>query len=179
MTPDSTTKRVALEEERSVVTPNSWLPCHGWSGPTHERLITLSLKDFLEQRLESRSNTIQPQEIYVFPLASVFNYRKDYSKFVIESNATMSNNMASDLGLLNFTIRGVSCDRSTVAGLLCQCCKRLSVSLSNINIQATTEISIVQLARIRQMQPTYPLPPCMTRLEKSSHQRDRTRPSSF
>jgi hypothetical protein len=40
-------------EDRSLVTPTSHVPCCGWLGRGHQKLIALSLKDFIDRRLES------------------------------------------------------------------------------------------------------------------------------
>jgi hypothetical protein len=116
-TPCSKKRRAATEDSSAFVTPpTAQLPCRGWSGPDYQKLIAVSLKDCIDQNLQSTGNvTSVPEQA---PLARLFSSRKDYSKFVIESTKGVAachktldmdtetdTNMDTDAASIGFTIR--------------------------------------------------------------------------
>lgn len=128
-------------EDCSLVTPTSQLPCCGWLGWTHQKLIALSLKDNIDERFKSTGTV--PREQERFPLARVFSHCKDYSEFFIESNKEAASSYTT-LGTESFyyTIRASLCQGSSANYGLCPCCKELQTSLAYINRHANKEMKI-------------------------------------
>jgi hypothetical protein len=116
------------------------LPCRGWSGPTYQKLILLSKKDFLDQGFES-FGTVPAMDQKRFPLSRVFINRKHYGEFVVEPDVMAASNTTSDRASMAYTIRATSCEGSP-DGRRCPCCKQLSKSMEGINRQATKVVKI-------------------------------------
>jgi hypothetical protein len=113
--------------------------CRGWSGPTYQKLIALSLKDFIDYGVETSGNV--PTELTEFPLARFFSDRKNYGAFIIESEKGGVPFASTES---TYIIRTTSCCQQGTyeGGGLCPDCRAFSRSLSSLQCQVKKDVEI-------------------------------------